>query len=95
MNWKRYLPLTLATAAVIATLIACTVAIERQLAALAPTNNSMKLAAIETRLQAIEKYACSMDRSLQSIDIRMLPPEVRLHKDHVRPCPGEPGQRSN
>jgi hypothetical protein len=43
----------------------------------------MKLAAIETRLQAIEKYACSMDRSLQSIDIRMLPPEVRLHKDRV------------
>jgi hypothetical protein len=54
----------------------------------------VELAGIEARLQAIEDYACSMDRSLQSIDTTMLPPSVRLHKDRVQPCPGNPGQRS-
>ena len=87
MNWRRHLPVTLATAAIIGALITCTTAIERHLDVLASKYGSVQ-PDIVARLQALEKYACSMDRSLQSIDIRMLPPEVRLHKDRVTPCPG-------
>jgi hypothetical protein len=94
MNWEPHLPLTVATVAVIATLSVCTAGIERHLDAVARTNGAVELAGIETRLQAIEDYACSMDRSLQSIDTTMLPPSVRLHKDRAQPCPGDPGQRS-
>ena len=89
MNWEPHLPLTIATVAVIATLSVCTAGIERHLDAVARTNGAVQLAGIETRLQAIEDYACSMDRSLQSIDTTMMPPSVRLHRDPGRPCPGQ------
>ena len=92
MNWEQHLPLTIATVAVIATLSVCTAGIERHLDAVARTNGAVELAGIETRLQAIEDYACSMDRSLQSIDTTMLPPSVRLHRDHVQPCPSRRSQ---
>jgi hypothetical protein len=94
MSSKKYLPLTLATAALIATLIVCTGVIDRHLDAAAPMNSTVKLGDIETRLQAIEKYACASDRSLQAIQTTMLPPEVRLHTEsHHRPCPGDQDQR--
>jgi len=90
---KQYIPLALATAAAIAALIACTVWVERHLDTLAPPNNAFELAAIQNRLQEIEQYACSMDRTLQSIDTNLLPPAVRGHVDfHVQSCPGDPGQ---
>ena len=89
MNFEPHLPLTIATLAVIATLGVCTAGIEQHLDAVARTNGAVELAGIETRLQAIEDYACSMDRSLQSIDTTMLPPSVRLHRDRVQPCPGQ------
>jgi|HubBroStandDraft_2_1064218.scaffolds.fasta_scaffold181776_3 hypothetical protein len=90
MTRKKYLPLALATVALIATLIVCTRVIDRHLDAAAPMNNTAKLVEIETRLQAVEQYACSMDRHLQSMDNTMLPPAVRLHTEsHHRPCPGD------
>ena len=89
MNWEQHLPLTIATLAVIATLSVCTTGIERHLDAVARANGAAELAGIETRLQAIEDYACSMDRSLQSIDTTMLPPSVRLHRDRAQPCPNQ------
>ena len=92
MNWKPHLPLTIATVAVIATLSVCTAGIEQHLDAAARTRGAVEFAGIETRLQAIEDYACSMDRSLQSIDNTMLPPSVRLHRDRVQPCPGQRSQ---
>jgi hypothetical protein len=93
MSRKRYLPLTLATVALIATLIVCTRVIDRHLDAAAPMNNTAKLVEIETRLRSVEQYACSMDRHLQSMDNTMLPPAVRLHAEsHHRPCPGEPAE---
>jgi hypothetical protein len=93
MSWKRHLPLFLATAALIATLIVCTRVIDRHLDAAAPMNNTAKLVEIENRLQAVEQYACSMDRHLQSMDNTMLPPAVRLHTEqHHRPCPSDPAE---
>jgi hypothetical protein len=91
MNWKQYLPATLGTTAVIATLIACTASIEKHLDALAPENNSFQLAQIDNRLRAMQEYTCSMDRTLQSIDTHMLPPTVNHHL-YVQPCPGDPGR---
>jgi hypothetical protein len=91
---QKYLPLILATTALIATLIVCTRVMDRHLDAAAPMNNTQKLVEIESRLQAVEGYTCSMDRHLQSIDATMLPPAVRLHTEsHHRPCPGDQDQR--
>jgi hypothetical protein len=94
MNWRRELPITVATAAIIGAMITCTAAIERHLDVLASKYSSVEPDLL-ARLEALEKYACSMDRSLQSIDMRMLPPEVRLHKDRVPPCPGALGSGDN
>jgi hypothetical protein len=90
----KHLPLAVAAVAVIATLIACTLAIERRLDALAPANYSIELAEIHNRLQAVVEYSCSIDRRLESIDSSLLPPAVRLHEGvHLpQPCPGDPGQ---
>jgi len=87
----KHLPLTLATAAVIATLIACTFAINRRLEALTPADHSLQFGGVESRLKSVEHYLCAMDRTLDIIENDVYRGPVR---SVVMPesCPGDPGQ---
>jgi hypothetical protein len=92
----KHVPILAGAAAIVVTLVLCTAAIAKRIdeaaAATASMNESLQLSAIEARLKEIEQYACSLDRTLNLVELDVArggPPRAVAMP---QPCPGDPGQ---